>query len=56
MALGGITRFGKSSDDDGGSESRRRTTKPSEEKQKRGRWVLPMVLVVTVLLSMWFWF
>lgn len=28
---------------------------PAEQRQKRGRWVLPFLLVVTVLLGWYFW-
>lgn len=32
-----------------------RNVKPPEERHKRGRWVLPVVLAVSVLFSWFFW-
>lgn len=31
-----------------------RKVTPSEERHKRGRWVLPVLLVVSVLISLYF--
>lgn len=33
-----------------------RKVKAPEERQKRGRWVLPTILLGSVLVSLWFWF
>lgn len=34
----------------------KRTVTPQEERRKRGRWVLPVLLAVSVLASLYFWF
>jgi len=34
----------------------KRQVTPSEERHKRGRWVMPVLLVLSVLLSLYFWF
>lgn len=36
--------------------AQKRSVKPKEERQKRGRWVLPLLLLISVLASLYFWF
>lgn len=33
----------------------KRHLKPEPERTKRGRWVLPVVLVITVFVGLYFW-
>ncbi len=35
--------------------AQKRNVKPKEERLKRGRWVLPVLLVISVLASLYFW-
>lgn len=38
------------------AEKPQRIIAPREERYKRGRWVLPALLILSVLASLYFWF
>jgi len=35
--------------------AKKRKIKPEPERHKRGRWVMPILLIISVLLSFYFW-